>query len=316
LFRFVFAESALSLLIGIVFAESLNRSIVCAPCSLIASESHIQVSQSLLENFSMDLQITDRVAVITGASSGIGLHTAKLLQVEGVKLLLTDMPGVDWSDVESTLEDFERIEADLTDQNECQSVVDRAVKHFGGCHILVHTAGITGEKGHPLEMSDEAWREAWEIDFFTAVRMSRAAVPEMRQAKWGRAVFITSENAVQPYAEEAVYNAAKASLGCFVKNLSKVEGEHGVLINSVAPAFIETPMTDSMMRQRAEQMGTDMDEAVESFLDQERPGITAKRRGKPEEVAAIVALLCSERASFVNGSNYRVDCGSVMTADF
>lgn len=264
----------------------------------------------------MDLQISDRVAVITGASSGIALHTAKLLQFEGSKLVLTDMPGVDWSDAESILDDFERIEADLTRQEQCQSVVDHAVKRFGGCHILVHTAGITGEKGHPLDMSDEAWREAWEIDFFTAVRMCRAAVPEMRKAKWGRAVFISSENAVQPYADEAVYNAAKAALGCFVKNLSKVEGEHGVLINSVAPAFIETPMTDGMMEKRAEERGTDIDEAVASFLDQERPGITAKRRGKPEEVAAIIAMLCSERASFVNGSNYRVDCGSVMTADY
>ncbi|TWU04020.1 SDR family NAD(P)-dependent oxidoreductase [Neorhodopirellula pilleata] len=264
----------------------------------------------------MDLQVTDRVAVITGASSGIGLHTAKQLQFEGVKLLLTDMPGVNWSDAESVLGDFELVEADLTQQDECQSVVDRAIHHFGGCHILVHSAGITGEKGHPLEMSDEAWREAWDIDFLSAVRISRAAIPEMRKAQWGRAVFITSENAVQPYADEAVYNTAKAALGCFVKNLSKVEGKHGVLINSVAPAFIETPMTNSMMEQRAEEMGIDVEEAVASFLDQERPGITAKRRGKPEEVAAIITMLCSERASFVNGSNYRVDCGSVMTADY
>lgn len=263
----------------------------------------------------MDLNITDRTAIITGASTGIGLETAKILQPEGVRLVLSDMPGVDWSDVQAAIEDYQVVEADLTDQDHCQRVVDHALDRFGSCDIMVHTAGITGDKGHPLEMTDKAWRDAWEIDFFSAVRMARAAIPPMRDAGWGRMVCITSENSLQPYADEAVYNTAKASLACFVKNLSKIEGEHGVLINSVSPAFIKTPMTDGMMQQRAEQMGVDVSEAAETFLDEERPGIAAHRRGRPEEVAAIIAMLCSERASFVNGSNYRVDCGSVMTVD-
>ena len=264
----------------------------------------------------MDLQIKDRVAIISGGSSGIGLETAKILADEGVRLVLTDLPKTDWSQADQSLPSYTRIEADLTDQDDCQSVVDKAVADHGGCDILVHTAGITGDKGHPLEMTDKAWTDAWNIDFMSAVRMARAAVPVMRNAGWGRVVCITSENAVQPYDDEAVYNAAKASLACFVKNLSQVEGKHGVLVNSVAPAFIETPMTDGMMEKRAEKMDVDREEAVRSFLEQERPGITAKRRGKPEEVASVIALLCSERASFVNGSNYRVDCGSVMTANY
>ena len=264
----------------------------------------------------MDLKIQDRVAIITGASTGIGLETAKILADEGARLLLTDQPKTDWSDVGEQLSEFQSIEADLTNQLDCDRVVAEAESKFGGCDILVHTAGITGEKGHPLEMSDQAWQEAWDIDFFTAVRMCRAAVPVMRKGSWGRCVFITSENAVQPYVEEAVYNCAKASLECFVKNLSKAEGEHNVLINSVAPAFIKTPMTDGMMQQRAEENDVEMEEAIESFLHEERPGITANRRGRAEEVASVIALLCSERASFVNGSNYRVDSGSVMTANY
>lgn len=264
----------------------------------------------------MDLQIQNRVAIITGASTGIGLETAKLLSDEGVRLLLTDQPETDWSNVEEQLIDYESIEADLTSQPDCQRVIEKATGDLGGCDILVHTAGITGQKGHPLEMTDQAWQEAWEIDFFTAVRMCRVAVPAMRKGNWGRCVFITSENAVQPYVEEAVYNCTKASLECFVKNLSKAEGENNVLINSVAPAFIKTPMTDGMMQQRADKNNVDVDEAVESFLEEERPGITANRRGRPEEVASVIALLCSQRASFVNGSNYRVDSGSVMTADY
>jgi NAD(P)-dependent dehydrogenase (short-subunit alcohol dehydrogenase family) len=81
----------------------------------------------------------------------------------------------------------------------------------------------------------------------------------------------------------------------------------------VAPAFIYTPMTDAMMDQRADQLGVSFDEAVSSFLDEERPFLELKRRGRPAEVASVIAFLCSERVSFVNGSQYRVDAGSVAT---
>jgi len=137
----------------------------------------------------------------------------------------------------------------------------------------------------------------------------------MRENRWGRFVAITSENASQPYWEEAVYNTAKAALACFVKGMSRNEARHGILVNTVAPAFIATPMTDGMMRQRAEQEGVNFDDAVSSFLQQERPGIAMQRRGSPEEVAAVIGLLVSERASFINGANYRVDGGSVQTVD-
>lgn len=84
-------------------------------------------------------------------------------------------------------------------------------------------------------------------------------------------------------------------------------------MNTVAPAFIATPMTDTMMTKRAEENGTSVDEAIASFLDEERRGMVAKRRGRAEEVAAAVAFLCSEQASFITGANLRVDGGSVAT---
>ena len=266
---------------------------------------------------SMDLNINGRVAVITGASTGIGLATAKLLDAEGVHLVLTDIEGTDWSPVSDQLgERYSKIEADLTTQSHCKAVVDQAIQTHGKADILIHTAGITGAKGNPLEMSDEDWLEAWRIDFFSMVRMCREIVPGMRAGRWGRIVGITSENVVQPYWEEAVYNTAKAALTCFIKNLSKEEGKHNVLCNTVAPAFIKTPMTDGMMKQRSEEMNVSVDQAVESFLERERPGIAMKRRGRVEEVAPVIALLVSEHASFINGSNYRIDGGSVMTANY
>jgi NAD(P)-dependent dehydrogenase (short-subunit alcohol dehydrogenase family) len=84
-------------------------------------------------------------------------------------------------------------------------------------------------------------------------------------------------------------------------------------VNAVSPAFIRSPMTDAMMQKRADQRGTSTDEAIASFLDEERPYMELKRRGETDEVAAVIAFLCSDRASFVNGSNYRVDSGSVAT---
>lgn len=261
----------------------------------------------------MDLGIKNRVALITGASGGIGLATARLLSEEGVRLVLSD---IDRDKLEEATQGLNTecvfVAADLTQQDQVEQVVKAGQQKFGQIDIVVHTAGVTGAKGDPLELSDDDYLEAWNTDFFSAVRVARATIPAMRAREWGRFVCITSENAVQPYWEEAVYNTAKASLGAFIKNLSYKEAAHGVLCNTVAPAFIETGMTDGMMKKRAQELGVSFDEAVESFLDEERPGIVQKRRGKPEEVAAAIALLVSERASFINGSNLRVDGGSVQ----
>lgn len=262
----------------------------------------------------MDLGLKDRVALISGAAGGIGLATARLLAEEGVKLVLTDR---EQDALQKSAADLPGepllIAADMTRQAEVDDLVRQGEARFGKVDIVVHTAGVTGAKGDPLELSDADYQEAWDTDFFTAVRIARATVPAMRKRGWGRLVCITSENAVQPYWEEAVYNVAKAALAAFIKNLSYKEAAHGVLCNTVSPAFIETGMTDGMMKKRAEEMGASFEEAVQSFLKEERPGIVQQRRGQPEEVAAAIALLVSERASFINGSNLRVDGGSVQS---
>ncbi len=262
----------------------------------------------------MDLGLKDRVALISGAAGGIGLATARLLAEEGVQLVLTDREQDALQQAAADLAgDPLLIAVDMTRQAEVDDLVRQAEARFGKVDIVVHTAGVTGAKGDPLELSDADYQEAWDTDFFTAVRVARATVPAMRQRGWGRLVCITSENAVQPYWEEAVYNVAKAALAAFIKNLSYKEAAHGVLCNTVSPAFIETGMTDGMMKKRAEELGVSFEEAVQSFLKEERPGIVQQRRGQPEEVAAAIALLVSERASFINGSNLRVDGGSVQS---
>ena len=261
----------------------------------------------------MDLGIDGRVALITGGAGGLGTETAKLLIAEGVKVVLTDL---DQEDVKAAAVRLgcEGIAADLTKNADCEKVLAFAREKVGHPDILVSAAGVTGAKGHPLtEVTDEDYEKVWQTNFMSAVRVMRQTLPGMADKGWGRVVVVTSENAVQPYWDEAVYNTAKAALLNLSKGLSREYAKSGVLVNAVSPAFIETPMTDGMMEKRAEELGVSKEEAIDSFLDEERPYLELHRRGKPEEVAAAIAFLVSERASFVNGSNYRVDGGAVAT---
>ena len=260
----------------------------------------------------MDYGLKGKTALITGGASGIGKATAKILLAEGAHVILVDLKGDDVARAAQDLgENAKALQADLRDPMQIKGLAATTEERFSMPDILICAAGVTGAKGHPLEMSDADWQEAWETDFMSVVRTVRAFEPTMESRGWGRIVILCSENAVQPYADEAVYNVAKAGLLNFAKGLSGPAVRRGVLVNCVSPAFIETPMTDAMMDKKAKAEGTDRDEAIQQFLKTERPWLAMERRGKPEEAAAAIAFLCSEQASFVVGANYRVDGGSV-----
>ena len=264
----------------------------------------------------MDFGIKDKVAVITGGDSGIGKATAKLLAAEGVKIALIDKTT---DELKATAEEVSKIgeaipvTADLRNLEEVESAKKQILNHYGTVHILVNCAGITGATKEFLKLTDEDWQETIEVDFMAAVRVCRAFIPVMQQEGWGRIILIGSEDAVQPYTDEMPYCAAKAGVINLAKNLAKAYAKDGILVNSVSPAYIATPMTDKMMKQRAEEKDMSFDEAIETFLDEKRPHLELHRRGKAQEVAAVIAFLCSEHSSFVVGANYRVDGGSVAT---
>lgn len=264
----------------------------------------------------MDFGIQNKVAVITGGDSGIGQTTAKLLANEGVKVALIDKTEEQLQrsakEVEKIGEVF-TVQADLRSVEQVESARDQILNHFGQVDILVNSAGITGATKPFLELSDEDWLETLDVDLMAAVRVCRAFIPSMIEAGWGRVVLVSSEDALQPYTDEMPYCAAKAGVLNLAKNLSKAFAQDGVLVNSVSPAYIATPMTDAMMDKRSQEKGVSFDQAVASFLEEKRPHLELKRRGKAQEVAAVIAFLCSELSSFVVGSNYRVDGGSVAT---
>lgn len=269
----------------------------------------------------MDLHIKDRVAVVTGANSGMGKATARILAEEGAKVILSD---INEEKLEETAAEIRRssnqqdhvksIFADLSKAEGADNLARQVKSIFGETEILVHTAGARGAAGDFLELSDEDWYKTIDIDLMGAVRVSRAFIPHMQQKGWGRLIHVSSENALQPYEEESPYNACKAALINLTKCLSRAYSQDGLLINCVSPAFVKSPMTDAMMEQKAEERNTSIDETVDWFLENKRPHIAVNRRGTSEEVASVIAFLCSERASYVNGSNYRVDGGSVETA--
>lgn len=255
----------------------------------------------------MDLKIKGKRALITGATGGIGQETCHFLADEGVELFLSDLDEKTLSDVAG---DFGAgyAAADISTREGCEGLIKAAGTGFD---IWVHATGVTGGKGDPLQMVEDDWHDALQIDFMSAVRLARHLCPAMIDRGWGRVVFVTSENVAQPYPDETVYNSAKSALLSFAKSVAMQHSKSGMLVNCVAPAFIETPMTDGMMEKRAENMDTSVDKAVESFLQEQRPYLVLGRRGKPAEVAAVIAMLCSAHASFVTGANWRVDGGAV-----
>jgi NAD(P)-dependent dehydrogenase (short-subunit alcohol dehydrogenase family) len=261
----------------------------------------------------MDMGLHGKTALVTGADSGIGWSTARLLLEEGARVVVSDrdQDALDRSAAELPGKVL-AVAADVTSAGSLARLRDRVHGEVGEIDILVQSAGVTGAQGLFHEIDEAGWRDTLEVDLMGPVLLTQAFLADLRRG-WGRLVYLVSEDAVQPYDDELPYCAAKAGVLAMAKGLSRSYASEGLLVNCVSPAFIHTPMTDAMMQKRADELDVSVDEAVESFLDEERPYLELKRRGEPDEVASVIVFLCSERASFVNGANYRVDAGSVAT---
>lgn len=251
----------------------------------------------------------------------MGLATAKILAGEGVNIILSDKTHDELENAAEEVRGYAKdgssviaVTADVTRNEQVLQLATRAKEKFGNTGILVHCAGIRGAAGDFLTLSDDDWYKSIDVDLMGAVRACRAFIPQMQESGWGRIVLVASENALQPYQEESPYNACKAGIINLTKCLARAYSKEGFMINCVSPAYVATPMTEEMMEQKAEERNTSKEDVIEWFLENKRPNIVVDRRGKAEEVAAVIAFLCSEHASYVTGSNYRVDGGSVATA--
>jgi NAD(P)-dependent dehydrogenase (short-subunit alcohol dehydrogenase family) len=240
-----------------------------------------------------------------------------MLLAEGATVVISDKDADELARAAQRLEAPEgrlhHVPADVTSLSDLETLRERVHELVGPIDILVQSSGITGAQGMFHEIDEQGWLDTIDVDLRGPVRITREFIGDLRKGGWGRIVYLVSEDASQPYDDELPYCAAKAGVLSFAKGLSRSYASEGLLVNTVSPAFIPTPMTDAMMDKRAKEQGTSFDEAISSFLDEQRPYMELGRRGEPEEVANVVAFLCSDLASFVNGSNYRVDSGSVAT---
>ncbi|TIV62943.1 MAG: SDR family oxidoreductase, partial [Mesorhizobium sp.] len=171
----------------------------------------------------------------------------------------------------------------------------------------------TGELFRPFEeIPDADWLETWEFNVLSVVRVTRALAPAMAERGWGRIINISSESGIQPDAVALEYASAKSALNILTKGISKTYASRGVVVNVVSPAYVDTPILRDLLAQQDGAENLSPDELAAHFQPALRPNIAVGRPGNPEDVAAAVVFLASERASFITGTNLRVDGGSVM----
>ena len=247
----------------------------------------------------MDLGLRDKVAVVTGGSKGIGRAIVIELAREGCKVVFSARGEEALSRTEQDAAkhaEVRGIQADMTQPADVERVIDGAEAAFGGVDILVNNVGGS-RGGQAWDTSDDDWNVALDLNLFAAVRATRQAIPIMRRRGGGRIINITSI-----YGREAggpmTYNVVKASMNSWSKSLSKQLAEDGILVNVVAPGSILFPGGSWERRQQ------DNPEFIANFVRTEMP---LGRFGRPEEVAAMVAFLASQRASLMTGACINVD---------
>jgi len=266
----------------------------------------------------MELGLGDKIVLVTGSSKGIGKAIAAGFAAEGSKVAITARGAEELQQAareisKSTGADVIGVAVDMSKAAEITHMVEEVVKRFGTVHVLVNNAGGVGTFAPFQDLSDDDWLEILNLNLLSAVRATRAVLPFMQRQKWGRIINISSESGIQPDPFMPHYNASKAAMNNLTKSLSKAYAADGILVNTVSPAFIMTPLVANMLQKMAKEQGTSAEEVAAQFLEKNRPHIELKRPGESEEVASAVVYLASEQASFITGANLRVDGGSVAS---
>jgi NAD(P)-dependent dehydrogenase (short-subunit alcohol dehydrogenase family) len=239
----------------------------------------------------MDLGLADCVCLVTGSTGGIGLETAKLLRAEGATVVTTGRSGGD-------------VQADLAKAGEPERVVRETIERHGRLDVLVNNVGYS-EIRKLEDVTDDVWQASFEINLMSAVRATQAALPGMRERGAGTIVNVSSTAAKRPSTGMPDYSVMKAALLSFSRLVADLYAKEGIRCNAVTPGPTATAawLGEGGL---ADQQG-ERDEVLAKVAS----GRPLGRLAQPEEIASVIAFLCSPRASYVTGAAWSADGGTV-----
>jgi 3-oxoacyl-[acyl-carrier protein] reductase len=257
----------------------------------------------------MDLGLKGRAAIVAASSRGLGKACALELAREGARVVICARDAESLAAAAGEIRtatgaEVLPIQVDLTDAAQIQHLADEALRRFGRIDVLVTNNGGP-PAGYFADFDDEAWMTAHQLTLMSAVRLIRAVLPAMRAQQWGRIVNITSISVKQPIDNLVLSNVYRPGVIGLAKTLAAQVAGEGITVNSVAPGYTRTHRVLELNRARAAEQGRTVDEV---FADM-TASYPMHRMGEPEELAALVAFLASERASYITGSTILVDGG-------
>jgi 3-oxoacyl-[acyl-carrier protein] reductase len=256
----------------------------------------------------MDLGLRDKVCIVTGSTAGIGFETARLLAAEGARVVVCGRNPERVERARGETDAALGVVCDLADPAAPAELVSQAVAELGGLDCLVNNVGVAYQRSFE-ELSEEDWEAQWQLNVMSSVRAIRAALPHLRARGGGSIVNVASSAGKRPSTSMPDYSVMKAAQLSLSRLIADLYTGEGIRCNAVAPGPTATPgwLSDGGL---ADQRATRIGKTREEVLEEIGKGRPLGRFAEPEEIAAVIVFLCSERASYVTGAAWSADGGT------
>jgi 3-oxoacyl-[acyl-carrier protein] reductase len=259
----------------------------------------------------VDLGLKGKVALVTAASKGIGMGTARVLAREGMRVAISSRNDSNLQAAKDKIAgetgaEVIAVTADMTARKDLESLAETVSKKLGPVDVLVYNTGPP-KAGTFEELSYEDWEDATKLLLLSAVTLTHAVVPKMKERKWGRLIYITSLTLKQPVANLVLSNTVRLAVAGLSKSLAGELGPYGVTSNGIIQGYIRTDRSTRLAEDKASKAGTTVQDAFKEMAS----SVPVGRYGEPEEVGSLAAFLASERAAYINGGMFTVDGGLI-----